>query len=82
MAECKPHVGPTRSGRRFHAWCDCGWNLEGSTGWRTHATERMAMLAAINHVRKPLLRKLADERRNGGSTTYGSSPERLPGSGT
>lgn len=78
MTNCRPHVEPTVSGRRWHAWCDCGWNTQDRAP--TRATQREAMALAIWHVRTPLRMKAQAElerRISGGSTTYGKPAAKL-----
>ena len=77
-AKCAPHVD--RIDGRWHAWCECGWNIRGTTNWTTRATQREAMLHAIWHMRKPVrdeMKRRANERRNGGSTTVSHPPGRM-----
>lgn len=73
---CQLHVQQTESGARWHAWCDCGWNVKPEPGTKgqftTRATQTEAMAHAIWHARKPIREQMKRERearRNGLSTT-------------
>ena len=81
-AEHGIHVVRTESGKRWHAYCDCGWNAKGRPQYRTSATEREAMLKAIWHARTPMRQKLKQQRVDGGSTTFGSQVIKQSPSGT
>ena len=76
---CRLHVDPSPSGKRWHAWCDCGWNQivpKGQTGsYRFDISEQRAEAHAIWHARRGVVQQAKQDiahRVNGGSATWGT----------